>query len=106
MTEPNAPSLLMALEKAIDNILHDRRVLTAEEAHNKVKNLYDWYDVSKRTVLVYDKIAQESKKTLAAQLRRYIKTGVLPWLLVISLMYIILKFLEWYIPKEVRLSIL
>lgn len=90
----------MGLEKAIENIKHGR-ILDPIERHNRVKSLYNWVNVGKRTEFVYNKVAQESVKSLAEQLRRCLKTEVLPWLLVISLTYIILKFLSYITPEEV-----
>ncbi|KAL0269515.1 UNVERIFIED_CONTAM: hypothetical protein PYX00_007220 [Menopon gallinae] len=100
LTDPNATALTKTLEQAIEDLLNDRRPTEVYKTHEIVKSLYNWVDVSQRTVLVYNRIAQESPTTLAKQLRKYMKTRVLPWLLVISLMYIIIKFLEWYIPEK------
>lgn len=100
LTEPNLPSLLIGLEKAISRVTNNT-TLDPHDIHKRVKSLYNWIDVAKRTTFVYNKVAEESVKSLGLQLRQYMKTGVIPWLLVISLSYIILKFLEYVAPEKV-----
>jgi len=105
LAEPSVGSLLLAVEKAVADLERGRN-LTALEANARVRSLYNWADVTRRTVVVYDRVAAFPAKTIAAQLRRYLPTGVLPWLLVVSLCHVILLFLDWYIPKNVSNNLL
>lgn len=101
LADPNVASLLMAVEKAVDDLKHSRR-MSALKMNECVRNLYNWRDVTRRNVAVYDRIARLPRKSLARQLRRYIPTGVLPWLLVVTLCHVLLMFLQWFVPETVK----
>jgi len=61
-------------------------------------------DVAHRTEAVYHRVAGEKNKTLGSQLRSYMASGVLPFLLVITLAHLILRFLDWMVPQQVSIS--
>ena len=46
--------------------------------HSRVRELYKWQDVAKRTELVYDRIAREREIDLAERLHRSETTGISP----------------------------
>lgn len=71
------------------------------EMHKKISLFYNWFNITKRTEVVYNLVKQESNKNLGQQLVSYIQSGVLPYLLVISLCYIILQILEILVPRKV-----
>lgn len=81
-------------------------------------------NIARRTEIVYNMVSLEPPKSLGKQLRRlkhfmnkplfikyfikhkcfnisYISTGVYPFLLVVSFMHILLKILDWWIPRSV-----
>nr|CAD7256040.1 unnamed protein product [Timema shepardi] len=104
LTEPNVPffiieALLLGLETAIAN-LKAGKVVSPTECHKRVKSLYNWMNVTQRTEIVYNTIAKEKRKTLGAQLRNYLASGAAPFLLVVSLCYLVLQVLEWLVPRR------
>ena len=99
LSEPDVPSLLIALENAISNFTKGK-VLTPEECHNVVRTLYTWHNVTARTERVYNMVSRHESKPLKKQFEQYLPTGVYPFLLVIALMYLMLRFLDWYIPSD------
>nr|CAD7444155.1 unnamed protein product [Timema bartmani] len=104
LTEPNVPffyieALLLGLETAIAN-LKAGKVVSPIECHKRVKSLYNWMNVTQRTEIVYNTIAKEKSKTLGAQLRNYLASGAAPFLLVVSLCYLVLQVLEWLVPTQ------
>ncbi|GFG29493.1 hypothetical protein Cfor_05052 [Coptotermes formosanus] len=99
LTEPNVPSLLLGLETALAN-LRSGNVVPPLECHRRVASLYNWMDVARRTEAVYHRVAGEKSKTLGSQLRSYMASGVLPFLLIISLAHLMLRFLDWMVPQQ------
>lgn len=69
--------------------------------HRRISLFYNWFNITKRTEIVYNLVKEESKKNLGQQLASYIQSGVLPYLLVVSLCYIILQVLEILVPQKV-----
>lgn len=49
----NISALLMALESAVQNA-RDNRVVPADEAHERIRTMYTWQNVARRTELVSD----------------------------------------------------
>ncbi|XP_060841759.1 phosphatidylinositol N-acetylglucosaminyltransferase subunit A isoform X2 [Rhopalosiphum padi] len=99
LTEPNVPSILQGLYKAINQVNSELGVPPIE-CHQKVQSLYNWMNIAKRTEIVYNMVSLESPKSLGKQLRSYIPTGVYPFLLVVSFMHILLRLLDWWIPRS------
>lgn len=99
LTEPNVPSLLLGLETALAN-LRSGNVVPPWDCHHRVALLYNWMDVARRTETVYHRVAGEKSKTLGLQLRRYTASGVLPFLLIITLAHLMLRFLDWMVPHQ------
>jgi len=96
-------ALLLGLETALAN-LNSGNVVPPLECHRRVASLYNWMDVARRTETVYRKVAGEQSKTLGSQLRSYMASGVLPFLLVVSLAHLMLRFLDWMVPRQVSIS--
>ncbi|KAL4143747.1 hypothetical protein QTP88_006038 [Uroleucon formosanum] len=99
LTEPNVPSILQGLYKAINQVNSELGVPPIE-CHRKVQSLYNWMNIAKRTEIVYNMVSLEPPKSLGKQLRSYIPTGVYPFLLVVSFMHILLRLLDWWIPRS------
>ncbi|KAL0884251.1 hypothetical protein ABMA27_016241 [Loxostege sticticalis] len=93
LTEPNVSSLVAGIENAMKD-LKEGKILCPYECNRKVRKMYNWLDISRRTEIVYDKISLNKNKTLGLQLRSYLSSGVWPFLLVISLMYLLLQLTE------------
>lgn len=100
LVEPTVDALLEGLGRAI----HDYKsgnTICPFEVHRKIVSFYNWFDVTRRTEIVYDAVQRETQKTLGHQLASYLSSGVLPYLLVVSLCYIVLQFLEIFVPRKV-----
>ncbi|XP_041973237.1 phosphatidylinositol N-acetylglucosaminyltransferase subunit A [Aricia agestis] len=93
LTEPNVDSIIGGLELAISD-LKQGNFLCPYKCNIMIRNMYNWMDVSRRTEIVYDKILLNKNKPLGQQLRSYLTCGVWPFLLVISLMYLLLRLVE------------
>ncbi|KAI5711351.1 hypothetical protein M8J75_016273 [Diaphorina citri] len=99
LTEPNVPSLIAGIESAISD-LKNGRAISPFKCHETVKSLYNWVDVSERTEIVYKRVTQEETKSVSEILKCHLATGVFPFLLVISLMYLLLKLLDWKVSMS------
>ncbi|CAM6055913.1 unnamed protein product [Sphagnum tenellum] len=71
--------------------------------HNRMKNLYSWMDVAKRTEVVYDQSLRSDDDDLLVRLSRYYACG--PWAgklfcLVVVINFIVWCFLEWQQPAK------
>jgi phosphatidylinositol glycan class A protein len=95
-------ALLLGLETALAN-LRSGNVVPPWDCHHRVASLYNWMDVAHRTEAVYHRVAGEKNKTLGSQLRSYMASGVLPFLLIISLAHLMLRFLDWMVPQRVSI---
>ncbi|XP_068627872.1 phosphatidylinositol N-acetylglucosaminyltransferase subunit A [Battus philenor] len=93
LTEPNVPSIIKGIESAMDDIKKGN-ILCPYECNRMIRKMYNWMDIARRTEIVYNKILQNKNKPLGQQLRSYLTSGVWPFLLVISLMYLLLQLVE------------
>jgi len=89
--EPNVVGLVDAL---LDAISICRRIVPTE-LHDKMKNMYTWIDVAKRTEVVYNNIASSKKPSLAQRLVKYRTVGV--WAGVAASCIVIGLHILWYI---------
>ncbi|XP_055528816.1 phosphatidylinositol N-acetylglucosaminyltransferase subunit A isoform X1 [Wyeomyia smithii] len=75
-------------------------VMCPFERNNIVANLYNWDNVTTRTEKVYRKVLQEKETTLGQMMVNCLRSGVWPFLLVISLCHLILRLLDWWVPRR------
>ncbi|KAF9416272.1 hypothetical protein HW555_006346 [Spodoptera exigua] len=99
LTEPNVGSLVEGIEKAMEDI-DKGNILCPFECNMRIRKMYNWMDVTKRTEIVYNNISLNKNNPLGLQLRNYLTCGVWPFLLVISLMYLLLKLTEKIYKKK------
>lgn len=99
LVEPTVPSLLDGLESAISDYRRGN-IKCPYETHKRMTMYYNWFNVTRRTEVVYNLVKEETKKDLGEQLASYVHSGVLAYLLVVSLCYIILKVLEVVVPRK------
>ncbi|KAJ8950107.1 hypothetical protein NQ318_017832 [Aromia moschata] len=99
LTEANVPSLMEGLEKAIAD-LKEGNVVCPYECNIRIRKYYNWENVSARTEVVYQKVTQEGVKDLGHQLNGYLASGVWPFLLVVSLTFLILNLYEYLVPRR------
>ena len=101
LVDPTVPALVEGLENAIADYKAGKNICPYR-VHNRIESFYNWFNVTKRTEVVYDLVLKEEKKNLGQQLASYLKSGVLPYLLVVSLCYIVLQALEYFVPRKVK----
>ncbi|XP_044731343.1 phosphatidylinositol N-acetylglucosaminyltransferase subunit A [Chrysoperla carnea] len=99
LSEPNVPDLIKSLEQAISDFKAGNLVCPFL-CNSRVSQLYNWVDVTFRTNVVYNMVASDSTKSLGEQLASYLQSGVWPFLLVVSLCYLILQYLNIFIPVQ------
>lgn len=100
LVEPTVDALIKGLERAIADY-NSGNIISPHKVHKKIVSFYNWFDVTKRTEIVYDSVQRENKKTLGEQLSSYLSSGVLAYLLMVSLCHIILQVLEYIVPRKV-----
>ncbi|XP_035742605.1 N-acetylglucosaminyl-phosphatidylinositol biosynthetic protein-like isoform X1 [Vespa mandarinia] len=99
LVEPTVSDLIKGLEQAMSDYMKGN-ISHPFDVHRRISLFYNWFNISKRTEIVYNLVSNEAKKNLGQQLTSYIQSGVLPYLLVVSLCYIILKILEYIVPRK------
>lgn len=99
LVEPTVPALISGLESAITDYKKGN-TRCPFEMHRRISLFYNWFNITKRTEVVYNLVKQENKKNLGQQLASYVQSGVLAYLLVVSLCYIILQILEILVPQK------
>lgn len=100
LVEPTVLALVEGLESAIADY-RGGNTRCPFETHRRISLFYNWFNITKRTEIVYDLVKQEKRKKLGEQLASYVRSGVLAYLLVVSLCYIILQILEVLVPRKV-----
>ncbi|CAL7942696.1 unnamed protein product [Xylocopa violacea] len=105
LVEPTVPALIKGLESAITDY-KEGNIRCPFETHKKISIFYNWFNITKRTEVVYNLVNKESRRNLGQQLASYVQSGVLAYLLVVSLSYIILQILEVVVPRKVCLLLL
>ncbi|XP_059059539.1 phosphatidylinositol N-acetylglucosaminyltransferase subunit A [Achroia grisella] len=93
LTEPTVGSLIEGIKSAMKDI-SEGKILCPYKCNSMVRSMYNWTDVTKRTEQVYNKISQNKNNPIGYQLKSYLRSGVWPFLLLISLMYLWLKLIE------------
>lgn len=79
--------------------IEEPEVLCPFECNEMVASLYNWDNVTKRTVNVYKKVLKEKDPPFGDKLNNYMKACV-PYMLVVSFVYLLLRFLDWYEPRK------
>lgn len=108
LVQPDVKSLIEALEQTIDRVRRFRAgKSTASEItcpfriNQIVSKLYNWENVSERTEKIYRKVLDEPAKDLKIVMTNIInRSGVYLFLLVVSMVYIIIKFYDWMYPAN------
>ncbi|XP_059620300.1 phosphatidylinositol N-acetylglucosaminyltransferase subunit A [Phlebotomus argentipes] len=112
MTEATVEALLNGLLLAVKRHRNQRKLPESNGIHKKddilcpfacnelVQELYNWDNVATRTEKVYRRVLREPDQPLGKKLASYLNTGVWPYLLVVSLCHLILRFCEWLWPKS------
>ncbi|KAF8867637.1 glycosyltransferase family 4 protein [Mucidula mucida] len=99
--EPDTNGVFSAIVEAISIVrggTHD-----PQRAHERVKQLYNWAEVAKRTEIVYANVMQSPQLELGARIRRTMALGpfagpIYTIILVVDCLFFL--FLEWWLPRE------
>ncbi|KAL3718782.1 hypothetical protein ACJRO7_003829 [Eucalyptus globulus] len=71
LAEPDPVDLVRAIKKAITIL----PTIDPQDMHKRVKKLYDWHDVARRTEIVYDRAMKCPNQNLLERLGRYLSCG-------------------------------
>lgn len=96
------PTVESIADSVIEAVTIARRVVSSE-LHERVKGMYNWLDVAKRTEVVYDKIAQIKRPSMATRLLRYSTIGPFSGVaacIIVSLLYLLWKICEMIWPAN------
>ncbi|KAF2904665.1 hypothetical protein ILUMI_01507 [Ignelater luminosus] len=99
LTEPTVPALMKGLETAISDLKSGKNVCPYE-CNSRIRQLYNWANVTARTEIVYDAISVEKTRTLEEQLSSYLLSGVWPFLVVVTFCHLFLQFLDIIVPRR------
>ncbi|KAE9600592.1 hypothetical protein Lal_00046226 [Lupinus albus] len=89
LAEPDPSDMVQAVQKAI-SILPN---IDPQVMHNRMKELYNWQDVAKRTEVVYDHALKCSNQNTLERLSRYLSCG--PWAGKVFCFVMMVGFLLW-----------
>ncbi|KAL5547662.1 hypothetical protein UlMin_002893 [Ulmus minor] len=89
LAEPDPSDMVQAIRKAISIL----PMIDPQAMHNRMKELYNWHDVAKRTEIVYDRALNCTNQSLLQRLSRYLSCG--PWAGKLFCLVMIIDFLLW-----------
>ncbi|XP_051138717.1 phosphatidylinositol N-acetylglucosaminyltransferase subunit A [Andrographis paniculata] len=93
LAEPDPSDMVLAITNAI-NLLPR---IDPQAMHDRMKKLYSWHDVAKRTEIVYNRAFQCSGQDLLERLPRYFSCGA--WAGKIFCVVMIIDYLLWCLLK-------
>ncbi|RYR53024.1 hypothetical protein Ahy_A06g027869 [Arachis hypogaea] len=89
LAEPDPGDMVLAIERAISMLPKvDPQVM-----HHRMRELYNWHDVAKRTEIVYDHALKCPNQNLLERVSRYLYCGV--WAGKLFFLVMIVDFLFW-----------
>ncbi|CAL5200248.1 unnamed protein product [Lathyrus oleraceus] len=99
LAEPDPSDMVYAIQKAIYMLPK----IDPQDMHNRMRELYDWNDVAKRTEIVYDRALKCSNQNLLERLSRYLVCGAWAgklFCLVMIVGYLFWQLLELWQPAD------
>uniref|UniRef100_A0A1D1YN71 phosphatidylinositol N-acetylglucosaminyltransferase n=1 Tax=Anthurium amnicola TaxID=1678845 RepID=A0A1D1YN71_9ARAE len=90
LAEPVPSDMVLAIKKAIDRLPS----IDPHAMHLRMKDLYDWHDVARRTEIVYDRALSCPDENLMQRLSRYLNCGA--WAGKLFCFVMIIDFLFWH----------
>lgn len=112
LSDPSVDGLIQSVEKAIDDKLKGN-VVDPFDAHARIKSYYQWDDIAKRTLKVYNAVTMSAKdgdrstiskdEDLKIRLRKLYSCGPIfgAVFVIIGLIEHLLSLIyEWYIPED------
>mmetsp|Transcript_29030 Transcript_29030/g.81215 ORF Transcript_29030/g.81215 Transcript_29030/m.81215 type:complete len:462 (-) Transcript_29030:44-1429(-) len=101
LAAPRPSKLIAALEQAISEVHaspHDPWVF-----HNRVKEMYSWFDIAARTEKVYHRVLTVRPPERIERFNRFFTIGSwagILWMCCVVVGYFYILFLEWMIPRD------
>lgn len=99
LAEPDPSDMVQAITKAIDILPQ----IDPQAMHLRMKKLYSWHDVARRTETVYDRALRCSSQPLLDRLSRYLTCGAWAgklFCLVMLIDFILWQFLQLWQPDR------
>ncbi|XP_043708345.1 phosphatidylinositol N-acetylglucosaminyltransferase subunit A-like [Telopea speciosissima] len=93
LAEPVPSSMVRAIKKAI----HMLPNIDPQKMHLRMKELYSWHDVARRTEVVYDRALKCTDENLLERLSRFLTCGA--WAGKLFCLVMIIYFLLWHLLK-------
>ncbi|CAN0829044.1 Phosphatidylinositol N-acetylglucosaminyltransferase subunit A [Linum grandiflorum] len=93
LAQPDPTDMVQAIKKAI-SLLPE---IDPQVMHERMKKLYDWHDVAKRTEIVYDRALKCPNQPFLGRLSRYLSCG--SWAGKLFCLVMIIDFLMWRLLK-------
>ncbi|XP_063941912.1 phosphatidylinositol N-acetylglucosaminyltransferase subunit A isoform X1 [Daucus carota subsp. sativus] len=91
LAEPDPDDMVQAIAKAIQILPQ----IDPQNMHLRMKKLYSWHDVAKRTEIVYDRALKCSDQNLLERLSRYLTCG--SWAGKLFCLVMIIDYLLWHL---------
>ncbi|CAL5356993.1 unnamed protein product [Camellia sinensis] len=91
LAKPDPIDMVQAIQKAIAMLPK----IDPQDMHLRMKKLYSWHDVAKRTEIVYDRALRCSNQSLLERLSRYLTCGA--WAGKLFCLVMIIDFLFWHL---------
>lgn len=98
LAEPAPDDMVLAIKKAIDIL----PTVDPHVMHLRMRSLYSWHDVAKRTEAVYDRALQCSDMDLMERLPRYLRCG--SWAGKLFCLVMIINYLLWHLLQLLQPS--
>lgn len=99
LADPSVSALVKALDVAIHDVKRNAGP-SAFERHLWVSKTYNWQDVASRTCYVYQSVSSKPPISSGKHISSYIKSGVWPFILLVSLLYLMISALNWIVPES------
>ncbi|PSS01620.1 Phosphatidylinositol N-acetylglucosaminyltransferase subunit A like [Actinidia chinensis var. chinensis] len=96
LARPDPMDMVQAIEKAISMLPK----IDPQAMHLRMKKLYSWHDVAKRTEIVYDRALRCSNQNLLERLSRYLTCGA--WAGKLFCLVMIIDFLFWHLLQVLQ----
>ncbi|KDR68355.1 hypothetical protein GALMADRAFT_256998 [Galerina marginata CBS 339.88] len=99
--KPEEDDVIRAISEAIDIVKNGRH--DPFRAHERIKEFYNWEEVSTRTEKVYDAVLKSRQMDLMERINRTMELGpfagiIYTIMLLVDCLFFL--FLEWWIPRE------
>ncbi|PPQ72390.1 hypothetical protein CVT26_006750 [Gymnopilus dilepis] len=99
--KPEEDDVICAVAKAIDIVQSGQH--DPFKAHERIKNFYNWEDVSARTEKVYEAVMKSRQMDLMERINRTMELGPFAgpiWTIILLVDCLFFLFLEWWIPRN------